>query len=80
MPNPGVPPQAPGPGQGQAPQVPIRPYAGNAAPSVPPAPQPFPAESVKTLQDLGFGQQQAVAALNMTNGNVEQAAGLLFDD
>ena len=82
MPSPGVPPQVPGPGpgQGQAAQVPIRPYAGNAAPSIPPAPQPFPAESVKTLQDLGFGQQQAIAALNMTNGNVEQAAGLLFDD
>lgn len=41
---------------------------------------PFPAESVKTLQDLGFGSQQAVAALNMTSGNVEQAASLLFAD
>lgn len=41
---------------------------------------PFPAESVKTLQDLGFGSQQAVAALNITEGNVEQAAALLFAD
>lgn len=57
-------------------QMPIRPYGG----SIPPAPQPFPAEKIQTLQDLGFNQQQAVAALNMTSGNVEQAAGLLFDD
>lgn len=72
-----MPPSLPGPG-GQT-QMPVRPY-GASAPNVPPAPQPYPAESVKTLQDLGFGHQQAVAALNMTNGNVEQAAGLLFDD
>ena len=57
-------------------QDPIRPFGA----AMPPAPQPFPAENVKTLQDLGFNQQQAVAALNMTNGNVEQAAGLLFED
>ena len=76
-PPPSAPPQMPGPGT-QA-QMPIRPYGGGA-PSMPPAPQPYPAESVKTLQDLGFGHQQAVAALNMTGGNVEQAAGLLFDD
>lgn len=72
-----MPPSLPGPGQSA--QMPMRPY-GAPAPSVPPALHPFPADSIKTLQDLGFGQQQAVAALNMTNGNVEQAAGLLFDD
>ncbi|KXL43967.1 glycoside hydrolase family 18 protein [Acidomyces richmondensis BFW] len=44
------------------------------------APHPYPAESVKTLQDLGFTPLQAVAALNATNGNVEYAAGLLFQD
>ena len=48
--------------------------------AMPPPQHPFPAENVMTLQDLGFNQQQAVAALNMTNGNVEQAAGLLFAD
>ena len=61
---PAVPPQ----------QEPVRPFGAQ-----PPTPQhPFPAENVNTLQDLGFNQQQAVAALNMTNGNVEQAASLLF--
>lgn len=55
---------------------PFRPF-GAALPA--PA-HPFPGETVKTLQDLGFNQQQAVAALNMTNGNVEQAASLLFAD
>ena len=45
-----------------------------------PAPHPFPAESVRTLQELGFSTQQAVAALNMTGGNVEYAAGMLFQD
>jgi len=59
-------------------QAPVRPYGQPAIP--PPAPHPYPAESVKTLQDLGFTQQQAVAALNSTNGNVEYAAGLLFQD
>lgn len=62
--------------QGQQQQAPLRPFG---APLPAPA-HPFPADSVKTLQDLGFNQQQAVAALNMTSGNVEQAAGLLFDD
>jgi chitinase len=60
------------------PQVPLRPYGEPAPP--PPAPHPYPAESVQTLEDLGFSQQQAVAALNSTNGNVEYAAGLLFQD
>lgn len=46
-----------------------------------PAPMhPYPAESVRTLQDLGFSTQQAIAALNSTNGNVEYAAGLLFQE
>jgi len=45
-----------------------------------PAPHSFPAESVRTLQELGFSTQQAVAALNMTGGNVEYAAGMLFQD
>ena len=57
-------------------QAPVRPFGT----PLPPVPQPFPAENVKTLQELGFNQQQAVAALNITNGNVEQAAGLLFED
>lgn len=47
---------------------------------LPLAPNSFPAQDVQTLKDLGFSDQQAVAALNMTNGNVEYAAGLLFQD
>ena len=57
-------------------QQPIRPFGQ----TLPAPPHPFPAENVRTLQDLGFNQQQAIAALNMTNGNVDLAAGLLFDD
>lgn len=61
-------------------QMPIRPY-GQAMPQQLPTPtHQFPAESVRTLQELGFGQQQAIAALNMTGGNVDMAAGLLFDE
>ena len=66
----------PVPEPAQSQQAPLRPFGAPL-----PQPQhPFPADSVQTLQDLGFGQVQAVAALNMTSGNVEQAAGLLFDD
>ncbi|KAF4549743.1 putative DNA damage-inducible protein [Elsinoe fawcettii] len=43
------------------------------------AQHPFPAESVKTLTELGFSHMQAVQALNRTGGNVEYAAGLLFE-
>ncbi len=57
-------------------QQPIRPFG---APLPPPA-HHFPAESVGFLQELGFDQQQVVAALNLTNGNVDQAAGILLDD
>ena len=40
---------------------------------------PWPAEDVEKLTVLGFGRMDAVAALNATGGNVELAAGLLFD-
>jgi hypothetical protein len=61
------------------PQIPIRPYDQPMS-QLPRPPHPFPAADVKTLQDLGFSQMQAVAALNMTGGNVEYAAGLLFQE
>ena len=69
-------PLAPEPAPAPAQQTPMRPFGA----PLPPPQHPFPAENIQTLRDLGFNQQQAVAALNMTNGNVEQAAGLLFED
>ncbi|KAK5162764.1 uncharacterized protein LTR77_011195 [Saxophila tyrrhenica] len=72
-----VPLEAPVQQQGEpAQQGPMRPFGA----SLPTPAHPYPAESVKSLQDLGFNQQQAVAALNATDGNIEQAAGLLFAD
>lgn len=60
------------------PPIPIRPYGQPA--QLPQPPHSFPAESVQTLKDLGFTDQQAVAALNSTGGNVEYAAAFLFQD
>lgn len=48
------------------------------APLPPPQP-PFPVEKTDFLAELGFSQQQAIMALNMTDGDVDRAAGLLFD-
>lgn len=57
-----------------------RPGFGGSAPQIPTAPAPFPPQDIEALTNLGFSSQQAVAALNMTSGNVEYAAGLLFQD
>ncbi|KAK7183983.1 hypothetical protein DPSP01_012263 [Paraphaeosphaeria sporulosa] len=46
---------------------------------LPEAPAPWPAETVEKLVVLGFSNQEAVAALNATEGNVELAAGFLFE-
>lgn len=44
-----------------------------------PAAQPsYTAEAVEQLEALGFSQQQAVAALNATGGDIDMAASLLF--
>ncbi|KAF2825212.1 glycoside hydrolase [Ophiobolus disseminans] len=40
---------------------------------------PWPDEEVQKLVVLGFAQHEAVAALNATDGNVEMAAGFLFE-
>jgi len=37
-----------------------------------------PQESIEKLEALGFSQSQAIAALDATGGNVEYAAGMLF--
>ncbi|KAF4541896.1 Class iii chitinase protein [Lasiodiplodia theobromae] len=50
--------------------------AGAGAGAEPPVPWP---EQVKQLMELGFARPNAVAALNATDGNVEMAAGLLFE-
>ena len=37
-------------------------------------------EAIEQLQQLGFSRDAAIAALNATNGNVDYAAGLLFQE
>ncbi|KAI9842052.1 MAG: DNA damage-inducible protein 1 [Thelocarpon superellum] len=57
--------------------------AGQGPPGAPPAPpaEPsYPAEAIAQLEQLGFSRQQAIAALEATGGNVDYAAGLLFQD
>lgn len=56
------------------------PSGPSAAPAAPqPAAQPsFPAESIDQLVALGFSRDEAVNALAACGGNVEYAAGLLF--
>ncbi|KAL1301986.1 hypothetical protein AAFC00_002440 [Neodothiora populina] len=50
--------------------------SGTAAPSQSSA--SHPAEKIDQLQGLGFSRQEAISALDATGGNVEYAAGLLF--
>ena len=51
----------------------------NAAPSPASRPAPsHPKEAIEQLQSLGFSREQAIAALDACGGNVEYAAGLLF--
>ena len=47
--------------------------------NLPRARAPWPEETVSQLVTLGFSDQEAVAALNATDGNVELAAGFLFE-
>jgi hypothetical protein len=56
-------------------QVPMGPFGS----PLPLLQQPFPMEKINFLAELGFNQQQAVMALNMTEGDIDRAAGLLFD-
>lgn len=41
-------------------------------------PQTFPQASIEHLQSLGFSREEAISALTATDGNLEYAAGLLF--
>lgn len=47
--------------------------------NLPAARAPWPDEEVNKLVVLGFAQHEAVAALNATDGNMEMAAGFLFE-
>ncbi|KAI2475494.1 Glycoside hydrolase family 18 protein [Pyrenophora tritici-repentis] len=51
----------------------------NMVTNLPPARAPWPDEEVQKLVVLGFERHEAVAALNATDGNVEMAAGFLFE-
>jgi hypothetical protein len=46
---------------------------------LPEAKAPWPQETVDKLVVIGFSNQEAIAALNATDGNVELAAGFLFE-
>ncbi|SMN21697.1 similar to Saccharomyces cerevisiae YER143W DDI1 DNA damage-inducible v-SNARE binding protein with a role in suppression of protein secretion [Maudiozyma saulgeensis] len=41
-------------------------------------PQPYPPKVIQQLMDLGFSRTEVIKALNMTGGNPEFAASLLF--
>lgn len=71
-------PGAPGPSS--APQAPVA-SAQAPAPAGARAPaQPsFPHEAIEQLMQLGCSREQAINALQATGGNVEYAAGLLFE-
>jgi cyclin-dependent kinase len=47
--------------------------------NLPQARAPWPDEEVQKLVVLGFERHEALAALNATEGNVELAAGFLFE-
>ncbi|KAI9821292.1 MAG: DNA damage-inducible protein 1 [Pycnora praestabilis] len=58
---------------------PAAPRSQVSVPAQPSANTPaYPAEAIDQLQQLGFSRQEAIAALDATGGNVDYAAGLLF--
>lgn len=60
------------------------PSAGAAPGPSNPAPAPsrpsFPREHIEQLKALGASEEKAIRALEATGGNVEYAAGLIFED
>jgi len=51
---------------------------GGASSSSKPAASRYPEKAINDLVGLGFSRQEAIQALDATGGNVELAAGLLF--
>ncbi|KAF2123254.1 kinase-like domain-containing protein [Lophiotrema nucula] len=47
--------------------------------TLPPPPAPWSEETINNLVVIGFSRQEAIAALNATDGNADLAAGFLFD-
>jgi cyclin-dependent kinase len=47
--------------------------------NLPTARAAWPDEEIGKLMVLGFSRQEAIAALNATDGNTEMAAGFLFE-
>lgn len=60
------------------PAVHSTPAAATPAPTQAQSPPSHPKEKIDQLQGLGFSRNEAIAALDATGGNVEYAAGLLF--
>ncbi|KAI9833576.1 MAG: DNA damage-inducible protein 1 [Phylliscum demangeonii] len=54
------------------------PAADHPPASSAPPPSQHPPEAIDQLQQLGFSRPEALAALDLTGGNVEMAAGMLF--
>lgn len=76
-------PNPSGPSTSSAP-ISSAPAASSSRPAVPapaatvPAQRTFPESDIEKLVTLGFDRQAAINALQATDGNVEYAAGLLF--
>lgn len=64
-------------GTAQAPAKASQASAASAAPQAAPSTS-HPKESIEQLQSLGFSRSEAIQALDACGGNVEYAAGLLF--
>ncbi len=72
------------PGEPQTPSgpsaQPSQPQAAPLAASPTGGASGYSPQAVEQLQQLGFSREEAIAALNATGGNVDYAAGLLFQE
>lgn len=62
------------------PRVTPAPQPTSAALPPPPSTVGYSPQAIEQLQLLGFSREEAIAALNATGGNVDYAAGLLFQE